>query len=94
MNRMMTKVIVILTPLLMTPLMAYLLSEGIIGFGGGEKDVLLLIPYIIWSVIYLIAGILFRKKSIRLMSLLAMGWSFGLVAVLWVGLLAYSIALS
>ena len=88
------KGIVLLAPLLITPLMAYLLSEGIIGFGGGEKDTLFLIPYILWSILYLIAGIIFRKNALRRMSLLALGWSFSVMFVLWVGLLAYSVSVS
>lgn len=39
-------------PLLLTPLLIYSLAEGILDFGGGEKDILLALPWLIWSVVF------------------------------------------
>ncbi len=39
-------------PLLTTPLLVYVLAEGAWDFGGGEKDVLLALPWLLWSVVF------------------------------------------
>lgn len=88
------KGLVLLAPLLMTPLFGYLLAEGVLNMGGGEKDLLFIIPYMIWSTLYLIAGIIVRNKPISGMLIHAIGWSFGQIIVLWLGLLIYSLATS
>ena len=43
-----TKLILCIIPLLMTPVWGYLIADGHLDFGGGEKDLLLLIPWMIW----------------------------------------------
>lgn len=46
------QVIVALIPLSLTPALVYLLAEGVLDFGGGEKDVLLALPWLIWSIVF------------------------------------------
>ena len=41
-------------PLALTPLLEFFIADGYLNLGGGEKDVLLLIPWILWSLLYLI----------------------------------------
>ena len=52
MGRWILKLEICLLPLQMTPLLGYLLAEGFLDFGGGEKDLILLIPWIAWSLLY------------------------------------------
>ena len=57
------KVILCLLPLLMTPVWGYLIAEGYLNFGGGEKDLFLLVPWIVWSFIYLLGFIFLWVKG-------------------------------
>lgn len=41
-----------LLPLALTPAMAFLLSEGYVNMGGGCKDILLLLPWMLWALLY------------------------------------------
>ena len=52
-----------LLPLGLTPLMMLLIGSGYLNFGGGCKDVLMLVPWIIWSLIYLIISIVGWRKQ-------------------------------
>lgn len=46
------QVILALIPLLLTPALIYGLAEGFLDFGGGEKDIVLALPWLIWSVVF------------------------------------------
>ena len=54
-------------PLALTPLLGFLIAEGYLNFGGGEKDLLLLLPWLAWSVVYLFFFLVFwwKRVSIR-----------------------------
>lgn len=41
-----------LLPMALTPAMAFLLSEGYVNMGGGCKDILLLLPWTLWVLLY------------------------------------------
>jgi len=50
-------------PTLLTPGLFYLLAEGWLDVGGGEKDVLLVLPYFLWACIFfVVASILIVKR--------------------------------
>jgi len=52
-----------LTPLLLSPLILFALAEGWVDFGGAEKDVLLIVPYLIWALTFFVcANILILKR--------------------------------
>lgn len=40
--------------LALTPLLGFFIADGYLNCGGGEKDLLLFIPWILWSLLYLI----------------------------------------
>jgi len=46
--------ILCMLPLGLTPLWGFLIAEGTLNFGGGEKDLLLLIPWLLWSLLYMV----------------------------------------
>jgi len=51
------QVILALIPLLLTPALVYLLAEGVLDFGGGEKDIILALPWLIWSMVFAISSL-------------------------------------
>ena len=90
MQKVFIKIIILIIPLLVTPLWAFLLAEGIINLGGGEKDLLVLIPYLFWSLLYLISGVIFWKHSMRRMIISSILYSLVIMLTLWLALLVYS----
>lgn len=55
--------LVALIPLAFTPSLVFLLAEGILSVGGGEKDLLLALPYSIWALIFFVtAAVLIFKR--------------------------------
>jgi hypothetical protein len=46
------RILVALLPLLLTPVFGFLLADGYLNFGGGEKDILLVIPWTFGSLLY------------------------------------------
>jgi hypothetical protein len=60
-------VAVALSPLLFTPALVYLFAEGILNAGGGEKDLVLVVPYLLWATIFLVTAVALILKR----------WQFG-----------------
>jgi len=89
----MPRLIIILTPLLLTPVVGFMLAEGLVNLGGGEKDIIFLIPWALWSILFAIAGLALWKKKTEIMPWLihTVAWSFGILFILWSLLLAYSL---
>jgi hypothetical protein len=54
---------VLLLPFLLTWPLGWATMEGHLNFGGGEKDVFLLIPWLLWSIIHAIIGAVFWKRG-------------------------------
>ena len=69
-------------PISLTPFWGYLIADGYLNFGGGEKDLFLLIPWILWSLLYALIFIIawIRRKKVKLMLLYS---SVGATAVLF-----------
>lgn len=85
--------ITLLLPLLLTPVFGFLLAEGHLNLGGGEKDLLLLLPWLLWSILFILCGALLRKRPVSYGRWLgtSLAYSFGIIALLWAALLAYSV---
>jgi hypothetical protein len=64
-----------LVPLALTPLLFSLISNGTLNFGGGCKDILLVLPWLVWSALYLVACIVLWIRKVHL------GWSLLVAAV-------------
>jgi hypothetical protein len=83
------KLLAAIGPLLLTVFFAWLVMEGYLDFGGGGKDVLLVLPLLLWSLVYLGCYLTLWWRRFRQRRLLA--WSAGLatgfVAVAWLILL-------
>lgn len=84
--------ILCLLPMLLIPVLGYLISDGYLDFGCGEKDLLLLIPWIFWSFIYLAIFIVvwIKRKKLKVILVYAAGVSTGILALAWVVLFAWS----
>jgi hypothetical protein len=80
------KLILSIMPVLLTPVWGYLIADGYINFGGGEKDLLLLIPWIVWSLIYLVIFIVawIKRKKTKTMVLYSVGGASGILMLAWV----------
>ena len=71
--------------MLLTPILGYLIAEGHLNFGGGEKDLFLLIPWVIWAFIYLLIFIIawIKHKNIKVIVLYSIGGATGILALVW-----------
>jgi hypothetical protein len=81
-----------LGPLALSPLLLFLVAEGYLNFGGGEKDIILILPWILWSLVY---GVIFgvcwaRKLHLRRVLSYAASGATVLVVVAWAGLLVWT----
>lgn len=79
-----------LAPLLLSALLGLLLT-GPLSAGGGEKDVLLAIPLLAWSVFYFLGFLLFwaRGAAVGATVRKAAGVATGAILVLLLGLAAW-----
>jgi len=71
-------------PLALTPVFVWLVAEGLLNFGGGEKDILLAVPWMLWSVIFFFHSMFFWYRGYPLAKALfgAMLGATGMVLVL------------
>ena len=89
-----SQVFVGLGPLLLTPLFGFLLAEGFVNLGGGEKDIIWAFIWAAWSIIFAISSLIliWRNWAIdKWMFRSALVATAGLV-VMWISaviLLAY-----
>jgi hypothetical protein len=81
-----------LLPLGLTPILVHLIGDGYLNFGGGCKDVMLIVPWTVWSLIYLIISIVGWRKhwSIAKGIVCSVIGATGLLALLFLVLLVSS----
>jgi hypothetical protein len=74
-----------IVPLLITVPFAWLTMEGYLNFGGGEKDIFLAVPLLLWSLVYLCCylALWWRRSSIGRSVAVSSGLATGVVAVAW-----------
>jgi hypothetical protein len=79
------RIILLLLPLALTPVWTILISDGLLNFGGGEKDLLLLIPWLIWSFIFLVIFITcwIKKLSIKKGLAYSTGGATAIIIIIW-----------
>lgn len=53
-----------LWPLPALPLFLWLTMEGVLNFGGGEKDILMVIPATFYSLLYWVAFFIWRRRRV------------------------------
>ena len=92
--RILGKLAVAGTPLLATIAFAWLLMEGLLSFGGGEKDIFLALPLLVWSVAFACFYLaLSRRTEVTAMRPMALAAAAAtvLVGALWAVLFAVSL---
>jgi hypothetical protein len=89
-----TKMAACLAPLAITPLLAFLISEDYLSFGGGCKDIILLIPWLVWSAAYALIFIVLwiKKYSFGRMVAYSIAGATGVIALAWIILLVVSLS--
>ncbi len=87
------KLTIWVTPLLLSPAFLFLIAEGILSSGAGEKDIFLVVPWVIWSVLFLIVGVALWKKIqfIRIWTVKSFLYSIGALIGVWLSLFLYLI---
>lgn len=72
-------------PLLLTLLFGWLIIDGYVNFGGGEKEVFLLMPPLVWSLVYLCCYLAFwwRRSTVGRALVLSASFSTVFVVVAW-----------
>jgi len=91
MPRWIVRLAVALLPLLATILFAFLTMEGHLNFGGGEKDLFLSVPLLLWSAVFLFSSLIAWWRGVKLGRAAVMSaiLATGFVVLLWVSALAY-----
>ncbi|OUS09709.1 hypothetical protein A9Q90_02980 [Gammaproteobacteria bacterium 54_18_T64] len=82
-----------LLPLLLTPVFAFLLAQGLLNLGAGEKDMLWAWVWALWSLIFALSGIflIYHNNATGQWALRASYVAIGLVLALWLLALAASL---
>jgi len=75
-----------LTPLAITPLLLQLIASGRMDFGGGEKDLLLLLPWTLWSLIFAVSSLVLWRCGWTVLRSTAWSAATGLAGLLVAGL--------
>lgn len=83
-----------LGPLALTPLLVLLIAEGYLNFGGGEKDLILVLPWLLWSLLYALVFAVGWSRKLPLKRTLsyAAGGAAIVVVSAWVALLIWTLA--
>ena len=86
------RTLTVIAPLGLTPLWAWLIAEDYLSFGGGEKDIVILIPWVLWSLIYAIVGVVMwvKRAALKRSILWSTGISTVVLLLIWVVLLVLS----
>ena len=87
------KVLTLLAPLLATPVLFLLISEEYLNLGAGCKDIVILLPWLLWSVIFLITGLILWKKKLSIKHWMFRTTSYSVLFIvnLWLCLFLYSV---
>jgi hypothetical protein len=90
-QKFLTKIVVCLLPLGLTPLLGFLISEGYLNLGGGCKDIILLLPWLLWSLVYSFFFILLWIKGRPFGRLIAysVAGASGVIVLVWIIMLSF-----
>ena len=80
-------------PLLFTPVLFYVLAEGVLNLGGGEKDILLIIPWFIGSVVFAISAYILIAKGRAVSDWLRYSLGISVLVLVVLFFLAYIVSL-
>jgi hypothetical protein len=90
MGRILGRLVLALVPLALTPLWGFLLGEGYVNLGAGCKDILALIPWVVWALGFLASLVCWRRGTPLLKTLgYAAAGATGFMVSLWLVLFIY-----
>lgn len=80
------RTIAALVPLALTPVIFWLLADGYVNLGGGEKDIIAVFPWALWSIFYAVAFAVATRRRHKFGATLlrAVGWATGLILLMWI----------
>ena len=92
-QRFLTKMAICLLPLALTPFWGFLISEGYLNFGGGCKDIILLIPWLLWSLVYFLFFIVLSVRGRPFGQLIAysVAGASGVIVLVWIIMLFFPV---
>ena len=92
-QKFLTKIAVCLLPLALTPLLGFLISEGYLNLGGGCKDIILLIPWLLWSLVYSLFFIVLwiRGRSFGRLIAYSIAGASGVIVLVWIIMLSFPV---
>src|SRR6266480_3656103 len=75
------RIVTAFVPLLATPALSRAINNGTLNFGAGDKDIVLIIPCLLWSVGFATAALVYWRRHVRLSRSLvwAAVWATGIV---------------
>lgn len=90
MKRFVIKLVLCILPLSLTPVLGYLLAEGYLNLGSGCKDIFLVVPWFVWSVLYCAIFVVLwvKGRPLRKLALYSLVGATLIPAVIWLVLLA------
>ncbi|MGE0703698.1 MAG: hypothetical protein AB7F99_13205 [Vicinamibacterales bacterium] len=75
------RVVVAILPLLATPVLLWLIGDGYLNFGAGEKDLFMAVPWFLWSLVFGVASLVFWARGLTLQRASAWAATAGVVAL-------------
>ncbi len=76
-------------PLALTPAVLLLLASELIDAGGGEKDIILTLPYFVWALIFFICALALIVKRWALSDWLRRSLAVSITVMLFLWMLAF-----
>ncbi len=88
--RLLLKFFIAVTPFLLTFIFAWLVMDGYLNFGGGEKDIFLAVPLLLWSLLFMCCYFVlwWQRSSIKRSVIFAGAFATGGLMVAWFVLFA------
>lgn len=82
------KLLLAVTPLLLSLLFGWLVMDGHLNFGGGDKETLLAVPLLFWSLAYLscYATLWWRRSTLGRTLALSASLATGFLVIAWIAL--------
>lgn len=86
------RISIAVAPLLVALAFVWLVLQGHVDFGGGEADIFLVVPPLLWSLLYLLCCLVLWAQGFRLGASVSAsaGFATGLTALGWVVLYLFS----
>jgi hypothetical protein len=77
------RIVTAFAPLLLTPALGWAINNGTFNFGGGEKDIILLVPWLVWAIGFATAALVYwsRRTDLGPSLLRAAVWATGVLLV-------------